>query len=99
MKTILLTIYTIFLVKMSWLALDSTPDVPKRVYTTKSLGENKPPIVDGLLDDASWNIVEWTGDYIENQPDENTLPSCSFNWSWVPANKQALPAQIPTLCF
>ncbi len=75
MRTIFLMIYTIFFVKMSWLALDSTADVPKRVYTTKFLGENKPPIVDGLLDDASWNIVEWTGDYIENQPDENTLPS------------------------
>ena len=49
--------------------------VPKRIYTTKFLGNEKPPVIDGLLDDAGWNIVEWTGDYIENQPDENTPPS------------------------
>ena len=49
--------------------------VPKRVYTTKYLGNEKAPVIDGLLDDSSWNIVEWTGDYIENQPDENTAPS------------------------
>jgi len=49
--------------------------IPKRIYTTKFLGQEKAPVIDGILDDASWNIVEWTGDYIENQPDENTPPS------------------------
>jgi hypothetical protein len=49
--------------------------VPKRIYTTKYLGQETAPVIDGLLDDSSWNIVEWTGDYIENQPDENTPPS------------------------
>jgi len=49
--------------------------VPKRIYTTKALGQEKAPVIDGILEDAGWNIVEWTGDYIENQPDENTPPS------------------------
>ncbi len=49
--------------------------VPKRIYTTKSLDQQKEPVIDGILNDASWNIVEWTGDYIENQPDENTPPT------------------------
>ena len=49
--------------------------VPKRIYTTKYLGDETAPVIDGMLDDSSWNIVEWTSDYIENQPDENTPPS------------------------
>ncbi len=49
--------------------------VPKRIYTTKYVGDEKAPVIDGLLNDPSWDIVEWTSDYIENQPDENTPPS------------------------
>lgn len=47
----------------------------KKVYTTKALDTVAAPIIDGLIDEKSWDIVEWTGDYIENQPDENTPPS------------------------
>jgi len=49
--------------------------VEKRIYRTKALGEVPSPVIDGLLNDESWNIVAWTGDYIENQPDENTPPT------------------------
>ncbi len=49
--------------------------VPKRVYTTKYVAAENAPVIDGRLDDNSWNAVEWTSDYIENQPDENTPPS------------------------
>ena len=54
---------------------DTTEVIPKRIYLTKAIGMEKPPAIDGLLDDAVWNIVDWTGDYIEFQPDENTPPS------------------------
>jgi len=47
----------------------------KRIYTTNYLGANKAPVIDGKLDDASWNIVEWGSDFIENDPDENTPPT------------------------
>lgn len=50
------------------------PKVAKKVYTTKPLGALASPVIDGLLTDESWNIVDWTGDYIENLPDENTSP-------------------------
>ncbi|NER12714.1 hydrolase [Leptobacterium flavescens] len=53
----------------------STPTVPKRVYTTKAIGDAQAPTIDGLLNDESWNIVEWDGDFIENRPDENTAPT------------------------
>lgn len=48
--------------------------LPKKIYVTKALDLVAPPVLDGLLDDAAWDIVEWTGDYIENLPDENTPP-------------------------
>ncbi len=48
---------------------------PKRIYTTKSLSQQKAPIIDGKLDDIGWNIVEWQTDFIENEPDENTAPT------------------------
>lgn len=51
------------------------PPVPKRVYQTKALGDLPSPEIDGLINEESWNTVEWTGDYIENQPDENTPPT------------------------
>ncbi|GGF05264.1 hypothetical protein [Flavobacterium limi] len=50
------------------------PKVNKKVYTAKSLGALPAPVINGLLTDESWNIVEWTGDYIENLPDENGEP-------------------------
>ena len=47
----------------------------KRVYITKSLENHAPPIIDGGLTDASWDVVDWQTDFIENQPDENTPPT------------------------
>jgi hypothetical protein len=49
--------------------------ISKRIYTTKSLSQQKAPIIDGKLDDIGWNIVEWQTDFIENEPDENTPPT------------------------
>jgi len=49
--------------------------VQKRIYTTKFLGQEKSPVIDGILNDAVWNIVEWDSDFIENEPDENTEPT------------------------
>lgn len=54
---------------------DTTEVVPKRIYLTKAISGTEVPVIDGILDDRAWDIVEWTGDYIENQPDENTPPS------------------------
>lgn len=51
-----------------------TAKTERRVYTTKSLSTLAPPIIDGLLTDSSWDIVDWTSDYIEHLPDENTPP-------------------------
>ena len=52
-----------------------TTQIEKRVYTTTPVIDMESPEIDGKLDDKAWELVEWTGDYIENRPDENTPPS------------------------
>ncbi|WP_284653804.1 DUF5916 domain-containing protein [Flavobacterium terrisoli] len=49
--------------------------IEKRIYTTKFLNETAAPAIDGILNEAAWDIVDWTGDFIEREPDENTPPS------------------------
>lgn len=56
-------------------AQDSTEVIPKKIYVTKPIENQTPPLVDGLLNDEAWNLVEWAGEYVEFQPDENTTPS------------------------
>ena len=47
----------------------------KRVYTTKSVASLGPITIDGNLDDAAWNEVDWTSDYLEFEPDNGTAPT------------------------
>ena len=75
MRANFLLFFAIFLVQSASYPQDSTTVVPKRIYTTKSFLGEKPPIIDGLLDDSSWNVVEWENDFLESRPDENTAPS------------------------
>jgi len=51
-----------------------TPEnkVTKRIYTTQKL--NKTPIIDGDISDDAWNVVEWSSDFTEKEPDEGTPP-------------------------
>lgn len=48
-------------------------ELTKRVYDT-NLIEN-PPIVDGLINENSWDAVDWDGDFIQWQPDEGKQPT------------------------
>ncbi len=67
--------FIIFLFPTLLIAQDSTKTVVKRVYTTKPLKNAVPPTIDGLINDSSWDLVDWAGDFIENEPDENTPPT------------------------
>ncbi|WGK65600.1 DUF5916 domain-containing protein [Croceiramulus getboli] len=55
--------------------IDSTATIAKRVYTTASIGNQEPPTIDGVLDDAAWEVVDWSSDYVEFQPDVGTPPT------------------------
>jgi len=54
-------------------AQTAASEVP-RVYTTKPLNDLPSPVIDGVLDDKGWDAVEWDGDFVESEPDENTPP-------------------------
>lgn len=49
-------------------------EVARRIYVTKSIGEIAPPEIDGAIDEVSWEVVEWTSDYTEFEPDNGSLP-------------------------
>jgi hypothetical protein len=53
----------------------SAPQVrpPTRVYTTERC--ETPPVVDGVLDDACWNQVEWGTDFTGWEPEAGGKPS------------------------
>jgi len=57
------------------LGQDSTATLPKRSYNTRLLQGVEAPLIDGVPDEAAWNIVDWEGDFIEQRPDENTPPA------------------------
>ena len=47
----------------------------KKTYFTKKIEDNLSPIIDGDISDLAWNQVEWSSDFIEFQPEENTQPT------------------------
>ena len=46
----------------------------KRIYTTKRI-EGEPPTIDAKFDEACWETVEWTGDFIQWQPYNAKAPT------------------------
>ncbi|MGW9685235.1 DUF5916 domain-containing protein [Flagellimonas sp. 2504JD1-5] len=75
MKNLIIFFTLIFFINITIKAQDSKEVVRKKIYVTKSIDQAPAPVVDGLLSDEAWGLVEWAGDYIEFQPDENTPPS------------------------
>ena len=49
--------------------------IPKRIYDTKLISAHESPTIDGIIDEKSWDIVEWSSDFLEREPDENTAPT------------------------
>ncbi len=54
---------------------DPTSEViPKKNYATKMIDGMTPPSIDGQLDDAVWETVEWGGDFILREPEYGPAP-------------------------
>ena len=51
---------------------ESSKSLPKRIYTTKKLIEV--PVIDGDISEKAWNVVEWSSDFTQKQPDEGKPP-------------------------
>ena len=72
---LIVSILVVFLTTCSINAQESSSRIEKRIYTTQSISNNQAPVLDGKLNDAVWDIVDWGTDFIESDPDENTPPS------------------------
>ncbi|MDT0555284.1 DUF5916 domain-containing protein [Patiriisocius hiemis] len=69
-----------FCCSISFSQTDTTPDnqvteYPKRSYTTTSVANLEPIKIDGVLDEATWDAVEWTTDYTQFEPDNGAAPT------------------------
>lgn len=53
-------------------ALGATP-VERRVYDTRRA--TSAPVIDGRLDDAAWDTVEWSSEFIQREPAEGKPPT------------------------
>ena len=55
------------------LASTTTDSIPNRIYTTQRI--EVPPVIDGKLDDACWQLGAWQGDYKQYVPVYKAAPS------------------------
>lgn len=49
-------------------------NIEPRIYDTRR-ATGGPPVIDGVLDDAVWDIVEWTGDFVQREPADGEPPT------------------------
>ncbi len=66
------------LILLAWQAApalaETEEEVPKRVYESLRV-TGEAPVLDGRLDDPVWQTVEWTGDFIQREPEEGVPPA------------------------
>jgi len=46
----------------------------QKVYTTRAVNPH-PPVIDGRIDEPVWDKVEWSGDFVQREPDEGKAPT------------------------
>jgi hypothetical protein len=63
-----------FIVLLLFILFTSSAVAQKRKYTTQKL-EGTGPRIDGIIDEAVWNIVSWEGGFEQTEPYENQSPS------------------------
>ena len=73
LKRIILSQIFILLFTSSYAHSNDSTVVVKRTYQTAFT--KTVPVIDGLMNDDCWNLVEWTSDFIQSQPAENKPPS------------------------
>lgn len=52
----------------------SSDTITQKTYFTSAI-KAEAPLIDGLLDDASWRMVEWGGDFVQRMPFEGDPPT------------------------
>src|SRR5688500_3239668 len=54
-------------------AQDVPARAPRRVYDSRRT--NDPPRIDGRIDDAAWQDVAWSGEFVQREPTEGVAPT------------------------
>lgn len=75
MKTIYSFIFIFIFCSFQLVFGQGKPLEEKKIYTTMPLNSIASPTIDGILNDKSWDIVEWSSGFKEREPDENTEPT------------------------
>jgi len=70
----ILLVFSILTIQIT-VAQNVSSNIEKRSYITKQINNSKVLIIDGILDEESWNLVEWTTDFTEFEPDVGTAPT------------------------
>ncbi len=65
---------TAILIFLMFTAVAQENTTEKRFYNTKRIS-NGPPKIDGLIDNNIWDIVEWSGNFIQRSPNDGEEPS------------------------
>jgi hypothetical protein len=73
LKRNILSLIFILLFTSSYADSTDSTIVVKRTY--KTAFAKTVPVIDGLMNDDCWNLVEWTTDFTQSQPVENKPPS------------------------
>ena len=69
-----LSIFLVFCyVQITFSQENTSTKVPKRIYTTKQV--KKAPIIDGNINDATWNAVDWNANFTQLSPIEGNKPT------------------------
>ncbi|WP_086477476.1 DUF5916 domain-containing protein [Arenibacter amylolyticus] len=74
MGTCYLTSLTVLLTQVICYAQDTKEILPKKTYTTQFIQDMPPPDIDGSLEESTWSLVPWEGNFVEQRPNENTAP-------------------------
>ena len=74
MKNALLLLLALLFSFEKLLAQPPHTEISKKQYFTQVAADNSIEF-DGIPDEAAWDKVDWSGDFVEYQPHENTPPS------------------------
>jgi len=72
MRSILIAILFVCLAVPSLARNENAP--PPRIYETARV-DGVTPVLDGHLDDSAWDRVDWSGEFVQRQPEDGAAPS------------------------
>ncbi len=66
--------YKLLILTVCFILLASNSNAQERIYNTRYISNN-PPSIDGIIDEKVWELVEWSGEFVQQQPYEDAAPS------------------------